>query len=290
MSNILLTAPMQIAAVAASRGSGIANLLTADPREVWLDSAVGSPASIDIDLGSGRVIDTVFLGCLFNVDRAATWTITGGLAGYAEQVIQPVQAMRVPDRTSALRTMSHALWFGGEQLVRYLRVTIVQPAGASPLSIGALVVGDGFQPRLNKEWGAGRGVKDTGVVTRLASGGVAVVDGVRYGTYGWTLGDLSVDEADALYEMQLAVGESRPMLVVEDPDRTAGLRNRIHYGALTGLRAFERRNVRQTSWQLSFEDWAIEPDQPVKTILSIAVLTLGGVPLTLGGDIMTLGE
>lgn len=289
MGNILMTAPTPVAGITASRGSGIANLLTPDPREVWLDSAVGSPVSIDIDLGVERIIDTVFLGCLFNADRAATWTITGGLAGYADQVIQPAQALRVPDRNWALRAMSHALSFGAEQLVRYLRVTIDPPADASPLSIGALVVGEGFQPRFNNEWGAGRGVKDTGTVTRLASGGVAVVDGVRYATYGWTLGDLSVDEADVVYEMQLAVGESRPMLVVEDPARTAGLRNRIHYGALTGLRAFERANVRQTKWQLSFEDWAIEPDQ-VEQPGTIPALTIDNVPITLSGEILTLGD
>lgn len=289
MANILMTEPLPIAAIAASRGSGIANLLTVDPREAWLDDAVGTAATIEIDLGVERVIDTVFLGCLFSAAPAATWTITGGVAGYADIVIMGAQTLRVPDRDWARRTMSHALWFGDEQLVRYVRVAITQPVGASPLSIGALVLGNGFQPRLNKEWGAGRGVKDTGTVTRLASGSIAVVEGVRYGTYGWTLADLTVDEADRLYEMQLSVGESRPILVVEDPDRTAGLRNRIHYGALTGLRAFERRNVRQTSWQMTVEDWAVEP-AAVVTPTTIPVLTLGGVPLSLGGEILTLGD
>jgi len=270
MGNILMTEPTPIAAIAASRGTGIANLLTVDPREVWLDSAVGTAATIDIDLGVERIINTIFLGCLFDAAPAATWTITGGAAGYTTQAIVTAQPLRVPDRAGTRRMMSHALWFGVAQRVRYLRIAITQPAGASPLAIGALIVGNGFQPALNKEWGAGRGVKDTGTVTRLASGSVSVVEGARYATYAWTLGDLTVDEADRLFEMQLGVGESRPILVVEDPDRTAGLRNRIHYGALTGLRAFERRNVRQTSWQLTVEDWAIEPDpvlQPLPAIL-----------------------
>lgn len=290
MDNILITQPTPIAAIAASRGTGIANLLTADPREVWLDSAVGSPATIDIDLGVERIIDTVFLGCLFNAHPGATWTISGGLAAHGETYPMVDSPLRVMERGDwRRRTMSHALWFGAEQLVRYLRIAITQPEGAAPLSVGALVVGDGFQPRLNKEWGAGRGVKDTAVVTRLPLGGVAVVEGVRYGTYSWTLGDLSVEEADRLYELQLGVGESRPVLVVEDPASTAGLRNRIHYGALTGLRAFERRNAAQTSWQMSIEDWAVEPD-PVQQARTIPALTIGGEPLTLGGHILTLGD
>lgn len=289
MANILMVEPLPIAAIAASRGTGIANLLTVDPREVWLDNAVGSAVAINIDLGVERIIDTVFLGCLFSASPAATWTITGGLGGYDDQVIKAAAPLRVPDRNWTRRTMSHALWVGQEQMVRYLRLSITQPVGASALSIGALVVGDGFQPALNKEWGAGRSVKDTGTVTRLASGSVAVVEGARYGTYAWTLGDLTVDEADRLYEMQLGVGESRPMLVVEDPAGTAGLRNRIHYGALTGLRAFERRNVRQTSWQMTFEDWAVEPER-VTTATTIPVLSIGGVPLTLGGELLTVGD
>lgn len=289
MANILMTLPLPIAAIAASRGSGIANLLTVDPREAWLDDAVGTAATIDIDLGVEQIIDTVFLGCLFSAAPAATWTISGGLGGYDDQVIMAVQPLRVPERAWTRRSMSHALWFGAEQLVRYIRLAITQPAGATPLSIGALVVGNGFQPRLNKEWGAGRGVKDTGTVTRLASGSVAVVDGVRYGTFGWTLGDLDQEEAETLYEMQLGAGESRPMLVVEDPARTDGLRNRIHYGAMTALRPFERRNVRQTSWQMSFEDWAVEP-ATLATPTPAPVLTLQGVPLTIGGQLLSLGN
>lgn len=289
MANILITEPTPIAALSASRGTGAANLLSADPREVWLDSAVGTPAVIDIDLGIERIIDTVFLGCLFGAADAATWWIKGGLVGYEDMTVIEATALRVPERGWRRRTMSHALWHGSEHLVRYLRIGITQPEGADLLAIGALIVGDGFVPELNKEWGAGRGVKDSATVTRLPGGGVAVVGGGRYATYSWTLGDLSEEEADRLFELQLGVGESRPLLVVEDPAVTPGLRNRIHYGALTGLRPIERRNVVQTSWQANFEDWAVEPD-PVQQARTIPALTLGGVPLTLGGEILTLGD
>ncbi|QNG47431.1 hypothetical protein [Sphingobium yanoikuyae] len=289
MANILITQPTPIAAIAASRGTGAANLLTGDPREIWLDSEAGGVAVIDIDLGVERIIDTIFLACLFGAADAATWWIKGGLAAYEEQTILDTSALRVPERDWRRRTMSHALWFGSEQLVRYIRIGVEQPAGADPLAIGALIVGDGFQPKYNKEWGSGRSVKDMSTVTRLPSGGVAVVEGGRYASYGWTLGDLSEEETDRLFELQLAVGESRPLLVVENPDRTAGLRNRIHYGTLTGLRSYERRNKVQTSWQLTIDGWAIEPD-PVQQSRTIPVLTLGGEPLTLGGEFLTLGD
>lgn len=288
MANILIAEPLPIAALATSRGTGGANLLTADPREAWTDSAVGTAATISIDLGVERIVDTLFLGCIFNAALDATWTITGGVTGYNDITVKPLSALCVPDRGARLRTMNHALWTGAEHMVRYLRVAVAQPAGAPPLAIGALVVSGAFVPTWNKEWGSGRGVKDSATVTRLPSGGVAVAHGARFGTYAWTLGDLSDEEADILYELQLGVGESRPLLVVEDPAATEGLRNRIHYGGLTSLRAFDRRNPAQTSWQLSIEDWALEPSQ-VAQPTTIPALTLGGVPLTLGGDILTLG-
>lgn len=287
MANILIAEPLPIASISASRGSGIDNLLSFDPREIWMDDAVGSAATIDIDLGGEQIVNMVCLAALFFADTEATWEISGGLEG-PSQIIMPSQTLRVPERDWRVRTMSHSLWLGPEQLVRHLRIRITQPSTAQPLAIGALAIANGFQPEMNKEWGAGRGVKDTSTVTRLASGGVAVVEGARYGTYNWTLGDLSEEETDKLYELQLGVGESRPIVVVEDPAMTAGLRNRIHYGGLVQLRAFERRNQQQTRWQMNVEDWAVEPD-PVATATTIPALTLGGEPLTFGGEILTIG-
>lgn len=289
MANILIAEPLPMAALIPSRGSGSANLQTSDPREVWIDSDVGTPATFDVDLGFERAVDTVFLGCLLSAHLGASWTISGGVDAYDQEVLMPRTPLRVLERDRRRRVMSHALWYGESRALRYIRISVKQPIMADPLSIGTLVVGDGFQPRYNKEWGSGRGVRDSSVVTRLPSGGVAVVEGARYGTYSWTLGDLDDDEADRLFEMQLGYGESRPVLVVEDPANTAGLRNRIHYGALTGLRAFERRNAVQTSWQLTMEDWAIESD-PTEVPRPFPLLTLDGEPLALGGDALTLGE
>jgi len=62
MANLLILRPANIAAITASRGApSSANLLTADPKEVWVDTADGSVVNIDIDLGVVMPIDTVFL-------------------------------------------------------------------------------------------------------------------------------------------------------------------------------------------------------------------------------------
>lgn len=289
MANILMLQPAAISALAVSRGSGAANLLTLDPREVWADSAVGSVATIDIDLGVVRAIDTVFLGCVWNAGEAATWSITGGAAGYTDLTVKAEGSLKVPERAGRVRSFSHAFWFGPDVLVRYLRLSLLQPAGAAPIYVGALLAGLSFVPGYNQEWGSGRGVKDTGTVTRLPSGGVVTVEGARYGTYKWSLGDLTEEEVDRVYEMQLDRGETRRMLVVEDPDQTPGLRNRIHYGLLTAIRQSDRRNAKQTRWEFQVEDLSAEGTAIVEGIPTPA-LTLDGEPLSFGGEIITIGD
>lgn len=288
MSNILICPPTAIANVGASRGSGVANLLRPDPKEVWQDGAVGSAATIDVDFGKVVAINTVFLGAIYRPAVDAIWTITGGPAGYTDVTIKASGPLRVPDRPGRTSPATHAFWTGADAWVRYLRLSITQPAGNDPISIGVLLAGLGWQPTYNQEWGAGRGVKDTGSVSRLPSGGFAVVEGARYATYKWTLGDLTDDETDYLHDLQMDRGESRRLLVVEDPDWTDGLRSRLHYGLLTGLRANERRNPAQTRWDMQIEDW-ISDGPRLTEPMPVPVMTLGGEPISFGGDILTIG-
>lgn len=112
-----------------------------------------------------------------------------------------------------------------------------------------------FVPTFNKEWGAGRRPIDTGVATSLPSGGFAAVPGARKMAYNWSFGDLTDAEVDALCELALDVGETNPVLVVEDPAMTTGQRSRLHYGLFQGLKAYERRNPKQTRWDWTIEEW-----------------------------------
>ena len=255
MSNLLLLSPLPIAAIAVSRGTGAANLLTRSPKEVWADAGVGSAATIDIDLGAVTSIDTVYLGYLSPPAAGATWTITGGSTGYADLVVKPSGALRAVDTATRAPSRTHALWTGASVSVRYLRLSIVQPAGNAPLTAGIALVGTAWRPMFNMEFGAGRRVIDTGTVASLPDGGFSTIEGARKREFNWTLGDLSRDEVDALEELLLDHGESVPLLVVEDPDATTGQRARIHYGLFVGLKAFERKNAAQTVQQFIFEEW-----------------------------------
>jgi hypothetical protein len=244
---------LALAAVTSSRGSEPANLATADPKEVWADSAVGSTAQIFVDLGSVQAIDTVFLGFVRSAAAAATWAITG--ANPADVTLQDFTALRVPDSTGDFATTGHALWTGAARSVRQLTISVNQPAGSLPLSIGVLVIGRAFVAEMGQEWGAGRQPIDTGAATPLPSGGFSIVEGARKRAFTWTFGDLSVDEADQLERIALDRGETRPVLVIDNASRTAGLRARIHYGLFRRWAAYERRNRRQTRWELGVEEW-----------------------------------
>ncbi len=255
MSNILILQPAAIAAVAVSRGSGAANLLTPDPKEVWADSAVGTAATIDIDLGSVQPVDTIALISVIPPVAGTVWNITGGAASYTTSVIKAAGALRAVDAAGQAQQRSHALHFGAIWNIRYIRIALTQPAGQAALSVGVPVVGQAFVPTWNNEWGAGRRVIDTGSSTSLSSGGFANVAGVRKGSYGFTLGDLSNEEIDALYAIQLALGETAPLLIVEDPAATSGQYHRIHYGQLRSLRQFDRRSSGRSRWELTIEEW-----------------------------------
>lgn len=254
MGNLLIVNPMQLTA-SASRGSGAENLASRDPKEIWADTASGSPAMLLGDLGAVREIDTIALIAARPPAASATWSIQGGIAGSTEATIQIATALRVPDVAGAFEETSFALWTGSPQSVRHLAIGVQQPAGQPPLTIGRIIVGKAFVAQLGPEWGGGRRPVDTGSATGLPSGGFSVVEGVRKRFFGWTFGDLSIDEADRLEQIGLALGETLPGFVVEDEARTAGLRARGHYGLFKRWNAYERRNRKQTRWEIGIEEW-----------------------------------
>lgn len=61
MSNLILLQPLVPASITSTRGSGAANAASPDPKEVWADNANGE-ASLIIDLGVAKPIDTLFIG------------------------------------------------------------------------------------------------------------------------------------------------------------------------------------------------------------------------------------
>lgn len=254
MSRLMIVQPLGIAAATASRGTGVDNLRSVDPKEVWMDSAAGGTATITIDLGAAVEIDTILLGYVRGSVAGSTWSITGGLVSADQIAIQPAAALRVQDVPGSFAAVSHALWTGAAVTVRYLAIILGHP-GPARLSVGVLAIGKAFSPELGQDWGAGRQPIDTGTATALPSGGFATVEGVVKSGFGCTFSDLSEAETLQLERIAGALGTTRPGLLIEDAARTAGLIARIHYGLFAKWKAFERRNRAQTRWDVSIEQW-----------------------------------
>lgn len=156
--------------------------------------------------------------------------------------------------SSAAPPRRHGLFRFPAVLARFITVAFNQPANPI-LQVGLLLVGVAFQPTHNREWGSGRQIVDTGSREPLLGGGFGIGEGVRKAVFRWNLGDLTDAEVESLYDMALDRGETRPILVVEDPDATTGLNERIHYGLFDRFDAYERLGPGRTTWALSVTQW-----------------------------------
>lgn len=256
MANMLIVRPLTVGSVAASRGTGAANLLTPDPKEVWRDTTPDSTqVSLTIDMGADVAFDTVALvgtNGWGNITVDVFYSTAAQGATYASTFYAlGTPASQAPQ--APLTLLMHRA--AGTVTGRYIRVRVAQQTGASALYAGGLVVGAAFKPTYNMEWGSGRGLIDTGTKQRLRGGGFGITRGAKVPTYQWTLGDLTDSEVGTLYDLIAKVGETDPVLVVEDPAATSGLDRGIHYGLLNRLDTYERQDPNLNRWSLSMERW-----------------------------------
>lgn len=249
MSSLIVVPPFPMQSASSSGGeASAANLLTANPKEAF--SSPGSDRTITIITGPLRMIDTIFLGF---IDIAnGTNIIFTSLDGQQDG---PVQRGTVTIQRNGSR-LAHAL----VKLPAPVRAAGMQigfyGAANVPMTAGVFAMGRSFQPAGGREWGSGRRVIDTGSKERLLSGAFGVNPGARAGAWSWSMADLSDVEVESLYDMVMDLGETGDVLVVEDPDQTAGLNNRIHWGKFGTITPYERMFQQHTRWEFNIEDWA----------------------------------
>lgn len=250
MSNTLILKPLAVTVTpTVSSGTGAANLITDDPKEVWIAGSAGA-ATITLDLGVAQPLDTVFLGFtnLLMGDKVVVQSgnasnLSDGVALETRIVIDPLD-------------ITHMVFTGTLRTHRYVRASITTTV--TPQA-GLMRVGVKFQPTFNREWGSGRAIIDTGSKDPLLGGGFGIGEGTRKSAFRWTFGDLNDDEVDTLYDVAVDRGETRPVVVVEDPAVTVGLGKRIHYGLFDRFEFYERANPRQNRWSLSLQGWGAAP-------------------------------
>jgi len=253
MSNMLLIKPIVAGGINASTGTGVGNLLSPDPKEVWASTGAGAASNLDFDFGDFVSIDSLFVGFITNA-TAPTLSWTSGTASYTTNSRLSAVSAFAPSRiASPLRR--HGFWRTGAPFSdRYHRIAF-SPNVAATVTIGIVVFGLAYQTTWNREWGSGRQIIDTGEVQRLLGGGFGIGDGAVKGGFAWTWGDLSDAEVDAVYGIGLDRGIRRPLLVVEDPADAAGLNEGLHYGLFQRFEKYERANPQQNRWALSIEQW-----------------------------------
>lgn len=263
MANMVLLQGYAPAALT-TNGTAGANLLTPDPKEVWLAtpgqiSGSTTVSLVDLDYGVDYGIDTIWLGHT-NAVPGTQWYIVAAAtqAGLnTGTVLLSQTTLAAPSNRNPPR---HGLWMGSFNVFRWWRVVIVQPTSAGVFTAGVLMLGKRFQPVWNREAGDGRRPIDLGAVERLRGGGFGRRRGAIKLAYEWVFGDLTDTDLDRLAFLISdpvdGAGQTDPVLVIEDPDNTAGLAERMHYGLFTGLDVFERTlpGVR-SRWRLSMEEW-----------------------------------
>ena len=236
-------------------GSGAANLLSPDPKEVFAHTGPGT-VEISINLGDIIPFDTVFLGHIRGVDPAlATWEIYGGTAVWPVTLIKAAGPLVAEAATSAPRRR-HA-FYRHSSLVsnsKYVRL-VINPGVSTEWTLGVVGIGTSVQPLWGREWGSGRQPEDRSAVTPLKGGGFGIERAARMANWRWTCGDLTDGEIRELWRMAEEVGVSAPVVVVEDPDYTAGLNERIHYGLFDRPEAYSREIPGVSRWSFQVREW-----------------------------------
>ncbi len=246
MAGMLILKPLPIAALAAG-GTGLDNLKTASPREIWI--APSGYVELDVDLGSVQEFDSIYLGNT-NAETGGVWASSqiSGLGGTLGATIFSTTATRL---TGSIRSRHPAFVRTAAPVsCRYLRLAISQVS--APIQSGNLVIGKAFEAPY--AYGSGRQPVDTSKVVALPDGGFGIERGVVKSSLSWRFADLDNAQLETLWALAEDRGESAPLVVVEGPDYPPKAPS-VHYGLFRRFEAFEREDAAFTKWQLSIEEW-----------------------------------
>lgn len=259
MSEVLIIEPIDlnfgagVPFVTVSEGTGGANLVTADPREVWQGENPAAVKSFTIDLGANTTIDAFYLGNT-NADANASMSVITGTAAQGAAVTNHIVGVPMLMGVDDVRDLrGPALYVAPAPIVaRYIVVQTYMP-GAVNLQIGNLVVGKAFRPTHGREPGESRVPFDTGVSARLGDGSLSTVSGRLISGFKWVFGDLLDADRKALWGIVKRRKTTRPILLIEDAEALSV--ESIHYGKFTELEPYTRLDPRKTRWAVSVEDW-----------------------------------
>jgi hypothetical protein len=244
MATMLMAKMLFGTASSVSNGTGAANVLTPDPKEVWAAPGSGNQ-SVNIDMGAAVTMDTFFVGFIGGtVTSVGLFTATGlgtGTSFVQDLVLGPAGIQR-----------RHAFLKRAAVTSRYWTFSLF----GAPSSVGIVAMGSAIQPTWGHEWGSGRQPIDTAQISQLRGGGFAVEPGAVKGSWQFTLGDLTDVDLKALWAMTLDIGIHSPVLAMEDPALTGqDMNDALHYGLLDRPEVYERQYPGSSRWSFRVEEW-----------------------------------
>ena len=250
-----------------------ANLADPQPKIAWAIPAQGSSwvTSLLVDLGTDWSIDTLAL-LYHNGSPAGRWSAwgrtsaQGPFAGFFNTAGAHEFFFEAPWRQEAAGfpqpARFHALHVASAVVnMRYLCIQPQSLDASNPSWFaGVLAVGWRIQPGGvlgGFDWGAGRRVNDLSAVRVLDGGERGIWRRTPLPEFRGSWSHLTDLELARLWATLRAAGESEPLLIAEAPDTlgATGAHERIHYGTLTGLDFFERRQSDKSRIDLRLQHW-----------------------------------
>ena len=260
---------LSAAMLAGSATNGIAAAFPvsalADPQPkvvVRSNAAATSPhqLQVTVDFGADVAIDTV-AAMFTNLIAGATWTIYATPAAAGQPYDVPANqlfagafgvAPAVPGR------QRHALWTGAAVTRRWLRINFTVPSLAPAfISVGQLLIGQRWEPADqfgNFELGASRTIDDRSVKRALQGGETHVERGARVPGWSAVWSALTHAEMRTLWAILADIGESAPVVIVEDPTASAGQNEAMHYGMIERIETIERTQVDKNRLELRIRE------------------------------------
>ena len=226
------------------------NLVDAQPKTVCQSVASANTQRkffrIRVDLGANTPVDTVAV-LFMNFCRAPTMEVYAAPAvggNFDDQPGNLVFTGTVAAARTSLTLSNHGLATFSSVSRRYVSIYFNDDRVAGEvIGAGVVCLGQSLTPAHNFELGSGRKVEDQSISRILPGGETATERGGTTPLWRGTWSNLTEAELNFVWSLLLEVGTGAPVLVIEDPDRTTGQRERIHYGQLTGLDFTERQQL-----------------------------------------------
>ncbi|HCB75402.1 MAG TPA: hypothetical protein DEP91_04395 [Sphingomonas bacterium] len=204
---------------------------------MWRAGAVG-PATLLIDLGSDRPVDTVQV--LGAIGATAGWTVRFQAATQAQGASFGPTALDsgvIPFLAGSEMPVSgrgHALWGAAQPAAaRYVRITI-DPAGGTA-NAARVVIGERLRLARNFQFGATAGVRDLGRADFSRLGVLDRQRGAKLRTLGLTFPGMTRTEAEAgALPLLERAGNTDLIAIVTDPDADPMRQRRMYLGVLVG--------------------------------------------------------